>query len=115
LINGGEIELSGVTMNGCKGSNGGAIYSTINEGGKLYINESSSFTSCESTSGNGGAIYVDINYSKKSYFEINEGIFTSCLSNKSADVNIRSGYGSGIFLKVNDWINSSNGIDLSGA
>jgi hypothetical protein len=43
-------------------------------------------------------------------------MFTSCSSKKSSDANIRSGYGSGIFLKVsNDWVNSSNGIDLSGA
>jgi hypothetical protein len=54
----GVVELDKVLFNGCKGSNGGAIYSVISGTGKIMIDDSSSFTSCESTNGNGGAIYA---------------------------------------------------------
>jgi hypothetical protein len=33
-------------MSGCKGSNGGAIYSTISGSGKLTIKDSCSFEGC---------------------------------------------------------------------
>jgi predicted outer membrane repeat protein len=46
VISGGEIVLSGVTMSECKGTNGGAIYSTISGAGKLTIKDTNSFTGC---------------------------------------------------------------------
>ncbi|KAA6364374.1 MAG: hypothetical protein EZS28_040099, partial [Streblomastix strix] len=40
IINSGEIEITEVTLNGCSGLNGGGIYSSIDETGKLRIKDS---------------------------------------------------------------------------
>jgi hypothetical protein len=40
VISGGEIEINKVIFSGCKGTNGGAIYSTITAAGKLTIKDS---------------------------------------------------------------------------
>ncbi|KAA6395005.1 MAG: hypothetical protein EZS28_009472, partial [Streblomastix strix] len=77
-IQGGTIELSEVTMNGCKGSNGGGIYSIISSGGTLTIKESCSFMNCISQYGNGGGIYIDIEFSSQSIISIEDCIFSHC-------------------------------------
>jgi hypothetical protein len=37
VISGGEVELNGITMNGCSSLNGGGVYSSISGSGKLTI------------------------------------------------------------------------------
>ncbi|KAA6386665.1 MAG: hypothetical protein EZS28_017808, partial [Streblomastix strix] len=116
IISGGSVELSGSTFVRCSGINGGGIYSNINSGGTLIIKDSSSFTSCISNQGNGGGIFIDIDSAIQSQISVQSATFDSCLATKQTNTPaIRSGYGSGIFLTVNNWQSSNNGIDLNGA
>jgi hypothetical protein len=71
--------MIGIKMEECKGMIGGAIYLTISKSGILTINESSSFISCESTSGSGGGIYGYLkNDVTTGSIEISSSIFSSC-------------------------------------
>ncbi|KAA6367544.1 MAG: hypothetical protein EZS28_036929, partial [Streblomastix strix] len=69
-----------------------------------------------SNNGNGGGIFIDIDFAIQSQISVQSATFTLCSATKQLNTpDIRSGYGSGIFLTVNNWQSSNNGIDLSGA
>ncbi|KAA6397950.1 MAG: hypothetical protein EZS28_006523 [Streblomastix strix] len=59
-VSGGSADLNRVTMNGCKGTNGGGIYTIISGAGKLTVTNQSVFTGCQGSAGYGGAIYAQI-------------------------------------------------------
>jgi predicted outer membrane repeat protein len=73
----GEVEIIGVSFSGCKGLNGGAIYSMISGNGKLIVKQTCSFTSCSSVQ-SGGAIYSTLNSGATGDINIDSTSFTSC-------------------------------------
>ncbi|KAA6359560.1 MAG: hypothetical protein EZS28_044913, partial [Streblomastix strix] len=75
IISSGQIELNQVIMNECSGLNGGGIYTSIEQSGKLTIKDSSSFTKCQSSDGNGGGIYAIINSGQ---IEMNQVTMNEC-------------------------------------
>ncbi|KAA6332404.1 MAG: hypothetical protein EZS28_053280, partial [Streblomastix strix] len=87
----------------------------IREGGKITISESTVFQNCQSISGNGGGIYIDIDLIIGSYIKILQAQFAQCQSYNTTIPNQRAGYGSGIFMIINNWANELDGIDLRGA
>ncbi|KAA6366988.1 MAG: hypothetical protein EZS28_037485, partial [Streblomastix strix] len=111
LISSGEIEMNEVIMSGCSGLNGGGIYSTIDQTGKLTIKDSSSFTNCNSSE-NGGGLYVNIDFTTPSQISVQSTRFDSCSALNPQISNIHKGYGSGIFISGINWDNISNGINL---
>ncbi|KAA6399461.1 MAG: hypothetical protein EZS28_005011, partial [Streblomastix strix] len=112
IINQGEIEMNQISMSGCSGLNGGGIYSSIDGTGKLTIQDSSSFTNCNSSNGNGGGIYISIDFSTQSQISVQSTTFDSCQALNPYISNIHKGYGSGIFISCINWNNISNGINF---
>ncbi|KAA6376616.1 MAG: hypothetical protein EZS28_027856, partial [Streblomastix strix] len=60
IISSGEIELNEVIMIGCSALNGGGIYTSIDNIGKLTIKEQCLFQECISEQGKGGALNIAI-------------------------------------------------------
>ncbi|KAA6380812.1 MAG: hypothetical protein EZS28_023661 [Streblomastix strix] len=98
VIQGGSVELSGVTFEGCQGINGGAIYSSINIGGKLILKVSCKFSQCKATSGNGGGLYIDFDFDSEFEFKINDATIRECEAKADPTKSYPTGYGGGIFL-----------------
>jgi hypothetical protein len=113
VINGGEVELNGVSISLCKGTSGGGIYTTISGTGKLSIKNKCSFTSCTCTSGSGGAIYASLSSTSTSAqgifisgsTEESKTTFTSCTASNS---------GGGIFFTIATSATSANQFTITG-
>jgi hypothetical protein len=88
-------------MDKCSAKNGGAIYSSLNEGASMIIKDSSSFLECNSIIGNGGALYINIDFTTQSKFELTGTTFSSCESLDSIPPSSSAspfGFGGAIFL-----------------
>ncbi|KAA6386195.1 MAG: hypothetical protein EZS28_018278, partial [Streblomastix strix] len=115
VINGGQMQLSGIIMDKCKSESGGAVFANISNQGNLILDSQCQFYQCESY-GNGGGIYVQMDFTTQSQFVINGAIFKQCRSFSSkTSSNLKSGYGGGIFLTgTGDYNPSSELLDLRG-
>ncbi|KAA6336003.1 MAG: hypothetical protein EZS28_052914, partial [Streblomastix strix] len=116
IVSNQTLELSNVTFDNCSAVNGGAIYSNINAGGKLIIENSCKLSQCKATLGNGGGIFVYINFASQFEFEIIDTIIEYCEAKSDTSYDIPpTGYGGGIFLfGPGDYDPSSQRLDLKG-
>ncbi|KAA6321749.1 MAG: hypothetical protein EZS28_054515, partial [Streblomastix strix] len=81
-------------MIGCKGTSGGAIYSTISGTGKLTIKDQCQFTGCQATSGSGGAIYTTLSSTNI------QGVFISGTGKTTFSLCTATDKGGSIYLEL---------------
>ncbi|KAA6380443.1 MAG: hypothetical protein EZS28_024031 [Streblomastix strix] len=112
-----SVKFRDLTFDNCSAVNGGAIYSNINAGGKLIIENSCKLSQCKATLGNGGGIFVYINnFTSQFEFKINNSIISECEAKSDTSYDIPpTGYGGGIFLfGSGEYDQLTQSIDLRG-
>ncbi|KAA6378650.1 MAG: hypothetical protein EZS28_025823, partial [Streblomastix strix] len=110
---GSTTTMKQVSITGCKGQNGGAVYAQIGDTAKLEIFDGCIFTNTQADT-NGGAIWASL--AENAQIRVSSAVFDTCSSQLGGCIYIKTVSSSKLLIDTNTTINQSEAkLDKGGA